>query len=206
MTDTNATISEITTLVAEDMTHYETVKEDHTLGNTFHETGRRLGLIKEVLGYFQTQQPTDTAQAPTSADTLLRDCHNDAILSKNLFKQVSQVSPTRLQLYKDFLTANGGHNLVENLVLNLMQNICCLAKYYGVDEEMLKGLRVAINELKGMKSSDPNMQNEAVHSYFNSGSGPQFNASTLSTQNISTGSGTNFTGSNFHGTFIFGKV
>ncbi|KAK4069342.1 hypothetical protein Trihar35433_5921 [Trichoderma harzianum] len=216
MADINTTILQITTIVVEAMKHYETVKEDHTLGNTFHEAGRRLGLIRDRLRLFQTQQPTaateappfmDTAEAQPSADTLLRDCHNDAMLSKKLFQQVSQVSPTtRLQSYKDFLTTNGSHNVVENLMLNLMQNICCLAKYYGIDEGLLKGLRDAVNELKAMKSSDPNMQNKAVHLYLNSASGALFNTTTLGTQNNSTGSGINFAGSNFHEAFIFGKL
>lgn len=216
MTDTNPTIKQINDIVAVAIKYHDELKEDHTLGETFYKAGGGLGLIERALRLFPAQQPTaaaeappftDTAQSQPSADTLLRDCHNDAMLSRNLFQQISQISPTtRLQSYKDFLTANGSHKVLENLILNLMQNICCLAKHYGVDEGLLKELRDAMNELKAMKSSDPNMQNKAVHSFLNSASGTQFNASTLSTQNISTGSGTNFAGSNFHGTFIFGKV
>ncbi|KAM6478267.1 hypothetical protein HDV62DRAFT_188961 [Trichoderma sp. SZMC 28011] len=216
MTDTNPTIKQINDIVAVAIKYHDEVKGDHTLGETFYKAGGGLGLIERALSFFPAQQPTaaseappftETAQSQPSADTLLRDCHNDAMLSKNLFRQVSQISPTtRLQLYKDFLTANGSHNVVENLILNLMQNICWLAKYYGVDEGLLKELRDAIIELKAMKSSDPNMQNKAVHSFLNSASGTQFNATTLGTQNNSTGSGINFAGSNFHGAFILGKL
>ncbi|KAL7961184.1 hypothetical protein V8C34DRAFT_274017 [Trichoderma compactum] len=198
------------------MKHYETVKGDHTLGNTFHEAGRGLGLIRDALGLFQTQQPTAAAEAPTSTDTaqaqsgadiLLRDCHNDATLSKNLFQQISQVSPaTRVQSYRDFLSVNGSHNLVESLISNLMQNIYCLAKYYGTTEGLLKGLCDAIDELKRMKSSDPILHNEGIHSYLNRASGTQFNATTFSTQYNSTGSGSNFTGANFHGAVIFSTI
>lgn len=69
MTDTNPTIKQINDIVAVAIKYHDEVKEDHTLGETFYKAGRRLGLIKEVLGHFQTQQPTDTeikAEMPKS--------------------------------------------------------------------------------------------------------------------------------------------
>lgn len=231
MTDTNTNIKEITTIVEDAIKHHEAVKEDHTLGETFYKAGLGLGLIRDALQIFPTQQPTPAQVQPSaeasntqpsteaadalpsteaaddqpSADTLLSNCRKDAILLNNLYLKISQESPTtRLESYKDFLRENGSHNLVETLVLNLMQNLCRLAKYYGIEEGPLEGLRDAITELKSMKSSDPNIQTKGMHSFLNNGSGTQFNATTLGTQNNSTGNGTSFVGSSFHAPVTFG--
>ncbi|PNP59090.1 hypothetical protein THARTR1_01338 [Trichoderma harzianum] len=156
-------------------------------------------------GAADTPPSTDTAQDQPSADALLKNCHNDAILLRDLFHKISQAPPTmRSRSYKDFLKENGSDNFVETLVLNLMQNICRLAKNYGIKEEQLKGLHDAITKLKSMKSSDPNVQKQGSHAYLNKGSGTQFNSTTRGVQNNSTGSGTSFNGSSFHAPMNFG--
>lgn len=228
MMNTNTPIFEITTPVEDAIDHYKTVKKDATLGETFHEAGGRLGLIRNILGSFpeqstvtlqaqlstessqiqstaQTDQDQPAKKPPQTVETSFIACKGSAMLLKDLFQKISsETSTTRLQLYREFLEDNGKDKLVESLVSKLMQNICLLAHYYGIEEGRLQGLRAAINGLRSRGSSDPNMQTEVTRSYSNSGSGYQFISSSGSTQNNSTGNGTNLNGANFHAPVSFG--
>ncbi|KAL6826528.1 hypothetical protein V8C40DRAFT_244448 [Trichoderma camerunense] len=227
---TNMSMGELTTAVAQLIDPYKAVKDDLTLGATFIDAGDKLDLVRDTLVIFpeqptitpqarlliessQIQSSTQTVQAQLTPETrptaenLLKGCHESTKFLRALFEKVlpREVSKARVQLYRDFLRDNGSDKLVETLVLKLMQNICLLAPYYGIEEQKLHQLRVAIDELKSKSSSDPNVDTPGNHWYTNSGSGTQFNASPGSTQNNSTGNGNNFPGANFAGAVSFHK-
>ncbi|KAK5993795.1 hypothetical protein PT974_07232 [Cladobotryum mycophilum] len=205
MTATKASdpISGTIAVVQAAISHYDIVKDDTKLGETFHEAGRGLILIEDALRTTGAQLRALT-EIPQATTTSLESCNAGATLSEVVFKEVSQApADTRLHSYTAFVERKGRANLVETLVVGMMDDIRVLAKDCAIEAEMqeqLTMLRGTIDKLTNMEPSVPIKQ--ASHSFSNFGPGSQYNA-IGGTQNNVTGNGKQFIGSNFNAAVTF---
>lgn len=213
----NELISDTTIKVKAVESKYDLIRNDKSLGKTFHEAGRGLTLINEALSTVKAEVDTEITQA---AKTSLESCDTTATLFEAIFTEVSQASGNaRLQSYVNYIKGKDTGSLVETLVVGMMEHVCILAKDCAVEakmQEQLNVLRITIEKLANMESSVSIEQNGANHisshnfsshpvsnhNFSNHSSGSQYTTSE-GTQNNATGSGMQFMGVTFTGDVYF---
>ena len=186
---------------------YNTVSNEKSLREAFHEAGRGLLLVEKALKTAETQLVgRDVVEKSQRAIDSLAACGTKAKLSQSIFKDVAQTAETsRFETYRETVRRLGKENRVEVLVTGMMKDICDMAEDSVTEAAMqtqVLALRNAIDKLSKMEPPLPIEQSGDV--YCNSGSGSQFNAP-RGTQNNNTGSGNQFPGATFSGTLHFGN-
>ncbi|KAK7397765.1 hypothetical protein QQX98_012866 [Neonectria punicea] len=206
---TNLISSTITTLDAA-TPHYNAVKDDRDLREAFHEAGRCLPLVRQVLQTANARLAErnlagdpQSAQSAQSAMNSMKECNAKAMILENIFKAVAQdTSTSTFERYRSAARLGGQGWTVEDWMMRMMNDVCALAENDAIRaqmEDQVKGLCDAIERLSKMEPSVP----RSGGTFTLTGPGDQFNAPD-GTQNISTGSGNQFPGAAFSGSVQFG--
>jgi len=182
--------------------HYNSVKDDKSLKEAFHEAGRSQALVWQAL---QAANSNLGDRKPTEKTAeLVEACRAKAKLSEGIFKEVAQApEDSRFERYKAAVRQSKG-STVELLTVGMMKDMCELAEddaMKAVMQDRVVELRDAMAKLSKMEPSVPT--EEAGHSFTNWGR-DQINAPG-GTVNRSEGSGNHFPGATFSGPVSFGK-
>ncbi|KAK4233650.1 hypothetical protein C8A03DRAFT_19309 [Achaetomium macrosporum] len=182
--------------------YYNSVKDDKSLRETFHEAGRGQDLVRQAL---QVANSNLGGRRPTEKTTeLVEACHFKAKLSEGIFKEVAQApEDSRFERYKAAVRQSK-RSTVEVLTVGMMKDVCELAEddaVKAVMEDRVVELSDAMAKLSKMEPSVPT--EEAGYNYTNWGR-DQINAPG-GTVNRSEGSGNHFPGATFSGSVSFGK-
>ncbi|KAL6409350.1 hypothetical protein AUP68_05723 [Ilyonectria robusta] len=185
--------------------HYNVVKDDKSLQEAFHETGRGLLLVRQALQTAKTQLGgRNAAEDPQIALDSLKACNTNAKLSKTILNAVAQAPEnSRFEGYKEAVIQEGKGRTIEVLMIGMMNYVCTLVEDCAIGAEMedqVNGLRSAIDKLSKMEPSVPNEKSGGSFTHF--GSGDQLNAPG-GTVNKSTGEGKHFSGASFFGPVHF---
>jgi hypothetical protein len=182
--------------------YYNSVKDDKSLREAFHEAGRSQGLVRQAL---QAANSNLGGHKPTERIAeLVEACHAKAKLSEGIFKEVAQApEDSRFERYKEAVRQSMG-STVEVLAVGMTKDMCELAEddaMKAVMEDRVVELRDAMAKLSKMEPSVPT--EETGYNYTNWGR-DQINAPG-GTVNRSEGSGNHFPGATFSGSVSFGK-
>ena len=151
--------------------YYNSVKDDRSLREAFHEAGRSQSFVRQAL---QAANSNLGDREPTEkAAELVEACHAKAKLSEGIFKEVAQAPEnSRFERYKEAVQERKG-STVEALAVGMMKNMCELAEddtMKAAMEDRVVELRDAMAKLSKMEPSVPT--EEAGHNFTNWGREP----------------------------------
>ncbi|KAL2015415.1 hypothetical protein VTK56DRAFT_5510 [Thermocarpiscus australiensis] len=183
-------------------TYYNSVKDDKSLREAFHEAGRSQGLVRQAL---QAANSNLGDREPTEKTAeLVKACHAKAKLSEGIFKEVAQApEDSRFERYKEAVRERKG-STVEVLTVGMMKHMRELAEDDAMKpamEDRVVELRDAMAKLSKMEPSVPT--EEAGHNFTNWGRDQIYAPG--GTVNRSEGTGNHFPGAPFSGSVTFGK-
>ncbi|KAL2126999.1 hypothetical protein VTI74DRAFT_11488 [Chaetomium olivicolor] len=183
-------------------TYYNSVKDNKSLREAFHEAGRSQGLVRQALQAANSNLGDRKPNEKTAE--LVKACHAKARLSEDIFKKVAQApEDSKFECYKEAVRECKG-STVEVLTVGMMKDMCELAEDDAMKaamEDRVVELRDAMAKLSKMEPSVPT--EEAGHNFTNWGR-DQINAPG-GTVNRSEGTGNHFPGATFSGSVTFGK-
>ncbi|EFR03974.1 SesA protein [Nannizzia gypsea CBS 118893] len=165
---------------------YTVIEEDKTLRDSFHEAGRGLPFIEEALRAIKSELNGRDINELTTAS--LETCSSKSQIAERVFRDVALApADSRCSLYTATVRREGKGNSVEELVKEMISDVCNMVKDSAIEEPLkihIKALRKAIKKLSNMEPSVPEEPSDGGISYH--GSGNQFNALGGTQNNIQT--------------------
>ncbi|RBR26343.1 uncharacterized protein FIESC28_00843 [Fusarium coffeatum] len=186
---------------------YEKVKDDQSLRFAFHQAGKGLTQVgdlleqlKDLLSGHRLDNCLHNAKIPIKA------CMSKAECAASVFRHVSQAPEgSRFSIYNKLLSTEGSGLMVEVLLEGMVKCVCELVSETGCNEEMRDHVEDLQDFVDRIKSMQPSAMVDEQGAKFVSMEGPQYNAAGFAEQNNNTGAGNQFPGATFQGEVRIGN-